>query len=76
MAHLFREQVGQSPHALMDRQRIQLAKRYLRNSTSNITEIAESCGYGSVYSFSKRFKKITGVSPAQYRLIDSATLFP
>ncbi len=39
----------------------------LLNSTLNITQIAEKCGYDNVYSLSRYFKKETDISPNQFR---------
>ena len=43
------------------------AMRMLRFTRLTITEIAEECGYPSVYSFSRSFKQETGQSPRMYR---------
>ncbi len=43
------------------------AMRMLRFTQMSITEIAEQCGYPSVYSFSRSFKQETGQSPRDYR---------
>jgi AraC-like DNA-binding protein len=33
----------------------------------NVTEISDKLGYTSAHSFSQNFKKITGMSPTQYK---------
>lgn len=43
------------------------AKKLLRGSEMNITEIAELCGYYDLPYFSKTFKKMTGYTPTQYQ---------
>ena len=43
------------------------AKRLLRESDLNVTEIAEGLGYDSIYYFCNLFKKHTGMSPLEYR---------
>ncbi len=42
------------------------AKRLIRESSMNITEISEQLGFNSVHYFSKQFKKRTGKSPLAY----------
>ena len=35
--------------------------------TMNILDIATQCGYNSTANFNKAFKKITGMTPSEYR---------
>jgi len=43
------------------------AKRLLHYSDTQIQEIAFKVGYSDIQSFSRFFKKQTGVSPSKYR---------
>ncbi|MBR7163363.1 MAG: helix-turn-helix domain-containing protein [Clostridia bacterium] len=47
--------------------RIEAAKESLKNTRMNISNIAESVGYGDYCYFNKIFKKYVGVTPYQYR---------
>ncbi|MCM3633737.1 helix-turn-helix transcriptional regulator [Paenibacillus camelliae] len=47
--------------------RISLAKEHLSHSTDSVTEIAFRCGYQNVEHFIRQFKKVTGVTPNQFR---------
>ena len=47
--------------------RIENAKRYLRESSFRISEIAEMCGYNNFTNFSRDFKNKCSVTPSQYR---------
>ncbi|MDD2710482.1 MAG: AraC family transcriptional regulator [Verrucomicrobiae bacterium] len=47
--------------------RINQACTLLRDARQNITEIAATCGFNSVFAFSRAFKKETGLSPLKYR---------
>lgn len=64
--NLFREITGTSPILYIHSVRINKAKEMLRSDYKNISDIALSLGYPSIYEFSKTFKKHTGVSPTQY----------
>ncbi|NLY18777.1 MAG: AraC family transcriptional regulator [Clostridiaceae bacterium] len=47
--------------------RVSAAKNELISTDKKIIEIAEDCGFGSVSNFNKCFKKLTGMSPREYR---------
>lgn len=47
--------------------RIELAKQLLENPSSRTADIAAEVGYDNYPHFSKTFKKITGMSPQEYR---------
>lgn len=49
------------------RARITKAKSMLRYSNESIYDIAEECGYNSAEHFIRQFKKVTGITPKQYR---------
>ncbi|NCB64096.1 MAG: AraC family transcriptional regulator [Clostridia bacterium] len=46
--------------------KIESAKRMIREGGGNFTEIAGALGYGSIYYFSRSFKKVTGMTPSEY----------
>lgn len=64
--NLFKEVMGTSPIAYVHTVRINKAKEMLRSDFKNISDIAFSLGYSSIYEFSKTFKNHIGVSPSQY----------
>ncbi|MBQ8960442.1 MAG: substrate-binding domain-containing protein [Ruminococcus sp.] len=47
--------------------RIEKAKRLLAETSLSIAEVAESCGYSSESYFMKQFKKLTGMTPTEFR---------
>ena len=47
--------------------RIRNAKRLLRETSMKIYEIADSVGYKNSYYFNRIFKKLTGMTPTEYR---------
>ena len=63
---LFTEIYGISPMRYVRQKRIEKARSLLENGFTNISEIAESVGFNSIYHFSKTFKQITGVTPSAY----------
>lgn len=48
--------------------RFEAACEIISDPTKNLTEIAFQSGFGSVRSFNRIFKKMSGKSPGEYRL--------
>ncbi|MCC2685075.1 MAG: transcriptional regulator, AraC family [Paenibacillaceae bacterium] len=67
LAHLFKEEMGVSPIQFLIRYRMEVAKRYLTTTELPLKDISELVGYESETSFHNIFKKVTGVTPGQYR---------
>ncbi|MEY8229151.1 helix-turn-helix domain-containing protein [Blautia producta] len=56
-----------SPQQFLMRHRITKATEMLVETDHLIQNIASSCGYANELSFAKAFKKVTGLSPSEYR---------
>lgn len=48
--------------------RIRKAKQMLIDTSFSVTEIAEECGFSSLYHFCRAFKQRTGQTPSQYAI--------
>ncbi|MGL1892878.1 MAG: AraC family transcriptional regulator [Spirochaetaceae bacterium] len=59
---------GMSPRDYIVNMRLQYAKELLHYPEFSITDVALACGYESIHSFSKIFKKINGLTPSSYRM--------
>jgi AraC-like DNA-binding protein len=64
---LFRRQVGTSPKEYLIDVRIRRAAELLIGGTTRIADVARQTGFNSEYYFSSAFRRITGLSPSQYR---------
>jgi AraC family transcriptional regulator len=49
------------------KRRIEKASHSLQNSNQSLVEIALSSGFSDQSQFTKSFKRMTGLTPAQYR---------
>jgi AraC-like DNA-binding protein len=63
----FRKSVGVPPHKWLTHQRIELAKRLLRDSPMSLAEIALACGFSNQSHFTRFFSAVVGASPGMWR---------
>ena len=64
---LFQQTLHLSPQQFLMKFRITKASELLINSELAVHTIANSCGYNDPLAFFLSFKKITGLSPLNYR---------
>jgi AraC-like DNA-binding protein len=64
----FKEQTGQSIIDYLINLKIDEAKKLIKESSLNFTQIADFLGYDNVYYFSRIFKKRTDMTPTEYSL--------
>lgn len=67
MIRIFKEQYGVTPSEYMNELRIEEAKSRLAETDESIIDIAYSVGFNSLSAFYRLFRKMSGVSPANYR---------
>ncbi|CAN7499684.1 helix-turn-helix domain-containing protein [Neorhizobium sp. LjRoot104] len=70
-SRLFHETTGLPPHRYVIERRIQAARKMLTSGQSTIAEIALDAGFGSQANFARTFRRITGLTPRQYRGLPS-----
>jgi AraC-like DNA-binding protein len=66
-AERFRSVAGQPPLTYLNRWRMLLAQRALRDEHVRIRSLAAELGYASESAFSTAFKREVGESPLRYR---------
>ena len=64
---IYRAVQGETIAATVKRLRLHRAAGHLANSDLTIEEVAERCGYPNLQSFTRVFKSVYGMPPAQYR---------
>jgi len=65
--HLYKDMLSTTFKQDIIQSRIKRAKHLLRNENNTIKEISDICGYNNEEHFLRQFKKITGVTPGDYR---------
>jgi len=64
---IFKKEYGLTPYAYLLESKVRMAKLLLRNTSMSIKQISYELSFTDEHYFSNIFKKITGVSPRQYR---------
>ncbi|MDK2787752.1 MAG: two-component system, response regulator YesN [Epulopiscium sp.] len=67
LSKLLKRETGNNFVDILNEIRIDAAKKLLTESNYKIYEIASQVGYSDIAYFSKIFKRITGVTPSQFR---------
>ena len=70
----FKKLTGQSPMDYIIHYRIKIATILLKNTSKSITDIAFEVGFSSSSYFTIAFKKITGLTPSEYKKHTSVSL--
>ncbi|MYS21642.1 helix-turn-helix domain-containing protein [Streptomyces sp. SID4948] len=68
-SRVFRDVTGTSPGRFLSAIRLFMAKRHLLETPSSVTEISYRVGYNSLGTFTSRFTRSVGISPARYRFL-------
>jgi transcriptional regulator GlxA family with amidase domain len=63
----FIKATGNTPLEYAQRVKIESAKKFLETSRKTINEVMYEVGYSDVKAFREVFRKITGMSPLEYR---------
>lgn len=68
VVHSFTKQIGVSPINYVINKRISEAKNLLKTTNYSIRDISSIVGFSTSSYFSQMFKKVTGLSPKEYKL--------
>lgn len=71
---LIKKETGMSAQRIIQNKLIEKAKDYLDGDDLTITEIADLLGFQYPQHFSRMFKKITGLSPKNYRSLKDSEI--
>ncbi len=66
-ARAFRREIGLTPAAYVEAQRVERARCLLETADLSVAEVAAACGFGRVETMHRAFRRGVRVSPAQYR---------
>jgi AraC family transcriptional regulator len=66
-ARAFKQSFGVPPHRYHMDRRMDRARSLLRGSTFSVTQIGSQIGFRETSSFTRAYRKFTGVTPSKYR---------
>ena len=66
LAHVFKDKMDMTIGTYIIHKKMEEAKELLRTGRMNVSQVAERLNYMSVQSFSNSFKKVNGISPAEF----------
>ena len=66
-ARLFKQSVGVPPHEYILRERVEKAKDLLRSGRLTVGDVAQAVGFSDHSKLDRHFKRLTGLSPRQFR---------
>ncbi|MFH5181879.1 helix-turn-helix transcriptional regulator [Paenibacillus sp. TAB 01] len=68
---LIKQETGSSFNQFLSDYRLEIAKQWLANTDMKIMEIADSLCYNNPQNFIRYFRRMTGITPGQYREVSS-----
>ncbi|HKE73361.1 MAG TPA: GlxA family transcriptional regulator [Acidimicrobiales bacterium] len=66
-ARTFAAEVGTTPAAYVQAARVEAARRLLESTDRSTAEVARACGFGTVETMHRSFRRTVHTTPAQYR---------
>ena len=65
---VFQKAMNMTPSDYLNLVRVQMACEYMKKSADNMELVAEKCGFQSVSTFNRNFKKVLGITPYQWKI--------
>lgn len=69
LCHLFKKETGFTIIEYLNNKRIMEAQKILKKNNKTITEIAYKVGFNNLSHFGRTFKKLTGLTPSEFKKI-------
>ena len=65
----FKKVIGSTPMAYVNEYRIKQACRLLEETDLSVMDICLECGFNNLGNFLREFRRRTGTTPLQYRIV-------
>ncbi len=67
LARIFKTELGMTPHAYIESVRVEKARNELESSDATLERIASVCGFGTVDTLVRAFRRRLNATPTEYR---------
>jgi YesN/AraC family two-component response regulator len=67
LSRVFKQELGLSPWDYLNRFRVQQAQELFRRTRGSVRQVADQVGFNDPKYFSRVFRKLTGLSPSEFR---------
>lgn len=65
---VFQKTMNMTPSDYLNLVRVQMACEHMKKSRDSMEMVAEKCGFQSVSTFNRNFKKVLGITPYQWKI--------
>ena len=67
LAELFRRELATRIKTELAKIRVDHARRHIRQQNDPLSTVAKKCGFGTINTFSRKFRELEGESPQEYK---------
>ncbi|MEJ1196341.1 MULTISPECIES: helix-turn-helix domain-containing protein [unclassified Streptomyces] len=67
LTRIFKTELGTTPHAYIESARVEVARQQLESTDATLERIASACGFGTVDTLVRAFRRRLDTTPTEYR---------
>ncbi|MFD8803737.1 GlxA family transcriptional regulator [Streptomyces atroolivaceus] len=67
LTRIFKSELGTTPHAYIESARVEAARSRLESTDATLERVASACGFGTVDTFVRAFRRRLDTTPTEYR---------
>ncbi|MGW7276742.1 GlxA family transcriptional regulator [Streptomyces sp. NPDC054844] len=67
LTRIFKTELGTTPHAYIESARVEVARHQLESTDATLERIASACGFGTVDTLVRAFRRRLDTTPTEYR---------
>ncbi|MEU0128711.1 DJ-1/PfpI family protein [Streptomyces sp. NPDC006289] len=67
LTRIFKTELGTTPHAYVESARVEVARSQLESTDATLERVASTCGFGSVDTLVRAFRRSLDTTPTEYR---------